>query len=95
MSPLAGLLRGFVLGYRYLLSPVLPAACRYAPSCSAYALEALGRHGAVLGSWLAVRRLCRCHPWGGAGFDPVPDGGRERTYRATSRSFSTRRDKKR
>lgn len=73
MSPLARLLRGSVFGYRYLLSPVLPAACRYAPSCSAYALEALGRHGALVGSWLAVRRLCRCHPWGGAGFDPVPD----------------------
>jgi putative membrane protein insertion efficiency factor len=72
MSPLAHLLRGLVLGYRYLASPVLPATCRYSPSCSTYALEALRRHGALEGGWLAVRRVSRCHPWGGTGFDPVP-----------------------
>lgn len=52
-----------------------PSLCRYVPSCSSYALEALEQHGAALGSWLTVRRLARCHPWGGLGFDPVP--GRE------------------
>ena len=76
MSPLAHLLRGLVLGYRHLVSPVLPATCRYSPSCSAYALEALQRHGALGGGWLAVGRVSRCHPWGGTGFDPVPDCGR-------------------
>lgn len=73
MSAASRLLALLVLGYRYLLSPVLPACCRYEPSCSAYALQALRRHGALAGGWLAARRICRCHPWGGAGFDPVPE----------------------
>ncbi len=50
-----------------------PSPCRYVPSCSAYAIEALERHGARRGAWLAVRRLLRCHPWGGFGADPVPE----------------------
>ena len=52
-----------------------PSPCRFMPSCSTYALEALEIHGAVKGSWLALRRICRCHPWGGTGWDPVPSGG--------------------
>jgi putative membrane protein insertion efficiency factor len=67
------LLKGLVHGYRLLISPVLAPSCRYQPSCSAYALEALGRHGALRGSWLSVKRLARCQPWGGSGEDPVPD----------------------
>ncbi|MFP5378115.1 MAG: membrane protein insertion efficiency factor YidD [Acidimicrobiia bacterium] len=55
-----------------------PSPCRYVPSCSAYALEALEAHGARRGGWLTVRRLGRCHPWGGLGFDPVPVAARER-----------------
>lgn len=61
-----------ILGYRYLLSPVLPPACRFLPSCSDYALEALRVHGPVTGLWLTARRLARCHPLGGWGIDPVP-----------------------
>ena len=72
MSPLAMVLRGGVHLYRWTLSPLLGPRCRFAPSCSEYALEALARHGALAGSWLALRRLLRCHPWGGSGFDPVP-----------------------
>jgi len=73
MNPAAALLRGLIRGYQLLLSPILPAACRFQPTCSAYAIEAIGRHGAVMGGWLAVRRVARCHPWHGGGFDPVPD----------------------
>lgn len=58
--------------YRWLVSPMIGPRCRYCPTCSEFALEALGRHGAVRGSWLTLRRVCRCHPWGGSGFDPVP-----------------------
>ena len=58
--------------YRWLISPMLGTNCRYYPSCSAYALEAIEKHGAARGSWLSVRRVCRCHPWGGDGHDPVP-----------------------
>ena len=60
--------RGWQLGP----SLILPPTCRFTPSCSAYAITALGRYGALKGSWLATRRLLRCHPWGGSGFDPVP-----------------------
>ena len=59
--------------YRYAISPWLGANCRFEPSCSQYALEALRAHGAFKGSWLALRRIGRCHPWGGSGYDPVPD----------------------
>ncbi len=53
-------------------SRILPPSCRYAPSCSAYAIEAVERHGAVRGGWLAFKRILRCRPWGGSGYDPVP-----------------------
>jgi len=66
------LLHGLIRGYQLLVSPLLPAACRYLPTCSEYAQEAIERHGAVAGCWLALRRLARCHPWGGSGYDPVP-----------------------
>ena len=58
--------------YRYLISPLLPPTCRYQPTCSAYAIEAIQIHGGLKGSWLAIKRLGSCHPWGGSGFDPVP-----------------------
>ena len=59
-------------GYKRWISPSLPPACRYQPTCSAYALEALQKHGAIKGSWLAAKRIGRCHPWGADGYDPVP-----------------------
>lgn len=61
-----------IRGYQAAISPLLPASCRYTPSCSVYATEAIERYGAARGSWLAARRLLRCHPWGGTGHDPVP-----------------------
>lgn len=64
---------GIVRLYQLLLSPWVGFHCRFEPTCSAYAVEALERHGAIKGSWLAIRRIGSCHPWGGKGFDPVPD----------------------
>ncbi len=58
--------------YQRFVSPALPASCRYYPTCSSYAVEALQRHGAVRGSWMALRRIGRCHPWHAGGYDPVP-----------------------
>jgi hypothetical protein len=59
--------------YQYLLSPLLPGACRYSPTCSEYGLLALRRHGAFRGGWLTLKRVLSCHPWGGHGHDPVPE----------------------
>ena len=66
------LLTAPILFYQRFISPLTPPVCRFQPTCSAYALEAIRRHGPVRGLWLAVRRLLRCHPWGGSGYDPVP-----------------------
>ncbi|HEV8026652.1 MAG TPA: membrane protein insertion efficiency factor YidD [Stellaceae bacterium] len=65
-------LRGLIRAYQLFLSPLVGPTCRYLPSCSDYAATAIRRHGAVAGSWLALKRLLRCHPWGGSGYDPVP-----------------------
>jgi uncharacterized protein len=72
MSAVSWLLVGLLRLYKALLSPLLPAACRFHPSCSVYAMGAIGVHGPWRGSWLALRRIGRCHPFGGAGLDPVP-----------------------
>ncbi|MBR2326103.1 MAG: membrane protein insertion efficiency factor YidD [Alistipes sp.] len=63
---------GAIRFYQRCISPYTPAACRYTPTCSQYALEAIKKHGVVKGCWLAAKRIGRCHPWGGSGYDPVP-----------------------
>lgn len=82
MNPIRWVLIAALLAYRWILSPaknlLLGAAgcCRFTPSCSEFALEAVRRHGVRCGGAMAARRLCRCHPWGGAGPDPVPELGK-------------------
>ena len=66
------ILLGFIRGYQLLISPVLPPSCRFYPSCSQYAHEAVVKHGAGKGTWLSARRLLRCHPFHPGGYDPVP-----------------------
>lgn len=74
--PVAGLYERLIAlalrAYKLTLSPLIGTRCRYLPTCSEYAAEALTRHGPIRGGWLAARRVCRCHPWGGFGHDPVP-----------------------
>ena len=69
---LAKILLGLIRFYQYALSPMLPPRCRYQPTCSQYAIEAVRKYGALKGGWLAIKRIGRCHPWGGSGYDPVP-----------------------
>ncbi len=73
MTPAAKLVALPVRAYRLVFSPWVGHNCRYLPTCSAYALEALEKHGALKGGWLAARRVARCHPWGKSGIDNVPD----------------------
>lgn len=77
LSPPTRVLLGVVRLYQATLRPILGGHCRFHPTCSDYAVEALRRHGAARGTWLATKRICRCHPFGGAGYDPVPDGTRD------------------
>jgi putative membrane protein insertion efficiency factor len=72
VSPLAKLATALVRFYQRAISPLFPPSCRYQPTCSQYAIEAIKLHGGLKGSWLALKRIGRCHPWGGSGFDPVP-----------------------
>ncbi|MEL1243213.1 membrane protein insertion efficiency factor YidD [Flavobacterium sp. DGU11] len=61
--------------YQIAISPILPSACRYSPTCSQYTIEALQKRGLLTGSWLAIKRIVSCNPWGGRGYDPVPEKG--------------------
>lgn len=69
---LSSLLIGLVRIYQYVISPLFPPSCRYTPTCSSYAVEAIRVHGPAKGGWLAAKRIASCHPWGGHGYDPVP-----------------------
>jgi len=77
---------GLIRFYQYFISPFWPGVCRYGPSCSEYGREAIERHGVLYGGWLTLRRLLRCHPWGGSGYDPVPPAHAHVKSRTASRS---------
>ncbi|MGH3764451.1 MAG: membrane protein insertion efficiency factor YidD [Pseudonocardiaceae bacterium] len=85
VGPVSRILVSVLRFYRRWISPALPPTCRFSPSCSAYAIEALTVHGALRGSWLTVRRLLRCQPWHPGGVDPVPPA---RTSRSRAESES-------
>ena len=80
MKPAGTLLAVVVRGYQLVLRPLFPPACRFEPSCSSYAIEALRTHGALRGGWLAAWRILRCNPWGKSGYDPVPPCGHQHEY---------------
>jgi putative membrane protein insertion efficiency factor len=75
---------GLIRIYQWLLSPVMGAHCRFHPTCSHYAIEAVRRHGTVRGLWLALRRVGRCHPWHAGGYDPVPPGRTSEPFEGTT-----------
>lgn len=71
---------GLIRVYQLVISPWMPDSCRYHPTCSAYSIEALQKHGAIKGIWLTVKRISRCHPWGDEGYDPVPESKTETKF---------------
>jgi putative membrane protein insertion efficiency factor len=89
VSPVARGLTWLVRGYQLVLSPLLGPRCRFYPSCSSYAVQALTTHGALKGTWLAGRRLLRCHPWNPGGVDHVPPAGHSTAHDSTTSHDST------
>lgn len=71
----ATIMKAAIRGYQLFISPILPGSCRYRPTCSEYAMDAIAGHGPLRGGWLAFKRIMRCHPWAGWGYDPVPPAG--------------------
>lgn len=71
-NPIGTVVKGLIMLYQRLVSPLFPPSCRFTPTCSNYALQAIDRHGVLKGGWLAVKRVSRCHPWHEGGYDPVP-----------------------
>lgn len=71
--PVASIFVLLIKVYQRAISPLLPSSCRYTPSCSAYGIEAFRKHGAIRGGWLTIKRVASCNPWGGSGYDPVPE----------------------
>lgn len=69
---------GLVRFYQIAISPYTPASCRYSPTCSSYAIEALQTHGVFKGGWLSIKRILSCNPWGGSGYDPVPENNKNK-----------------
>lgn len=69
---IASILIGIVRFYQLAISPLYPATCRYTPTCSQYMIEAIREHGVLKGAWMGLKRIGKCHPWGGSGYDPVP-----------------------
>ena len=74
---LSYILKALITVYKYVFSPLLGPKCRYLPTCSSYTVEAIEIHGPLMGSWLGIKRILRCHPWGGSGYDPVPENGNQ------------------
>lgn len=89
---LSYILIGLVKFYRNFISPLTPASCRYTPTCSQYTLQALQRHGAFRGSWLGIKRIASCNPWGGSGYDPVPDPNSKKTKKESQTDSTRLRD---
>ncbi len=86
MSVVSRLLSAAIRLYQVAISPYMAMRCRFQPTCSCYAREAITRHGALAGGWMGLRRIARCHPWGGEGYDPVPSGDKKQRLSAESRS---------
>lgn len=92
MSPLSKLALGLIRAYKLTLSPYFAGSCRYTPGCADYMSESIARHGLLRGGWLGTKRLCRCHPFGGHGLDPVPTSLDQKIDNPITRSLNHQLD---